>query len=191
LYQPTTTCTRCWVTTRPSRSVNPSRRGSTSSCEFPPRSLSASCCSAGEGTNKVSHGIYPRSKGILPVLRHRCSTTRPSRSVNPSRRGSTSSCEFPPRSLSFQYHSSEVVVLRGRAPTKSATESIPEAREYYLSYGIVVVDPRVDRDTRIDHDDATRHARLSEIEIAVDPVPLPLGDVDAPLGGVSPCRSLP
>ena len=35
----TTTCTRCWVTTRPSRSVNPSRRGSTSSCESPPRAL--------------------------------------------------------------------------------------------------------------------------------------------------------
>lgn len=62
--------------------------------------------------------------------------------------------EVEPRRLGFTdrdgrvvtQHRVQVVVLRGRAPTKSATAWTPEAREYYLSYGIVVVDPDAEAD---------------------------------------------
>ena len=72
-----------------------------------------------------------------------------------------------------------ITILRVRGQFREATGKERPLREVRQASSLPPsLSPRVDRDTRIDHDDATRHARLSEIEIAVDPVPLPLGEQD-------------
>lgn len=74
-----------------------------------------------------------------------------------------------------------ITILRVRGQFREATgkeRPLREVRQRPCFLPPSPLKPRVDRDTRIDHDDATRHARLSEIEIAVDPVPLPLGEQD-------------